>query len=304
MSYTKTIKKMIQAADIDRMILDYRQAVYNKYYDLYCSQIRVRGFNYKYRRTFLAKGFSEGSVWVRKDDVTAEAICCGYAASTYDWNDMPVTVQLTTKNNAPATVIPTDPQVVDKDGVIVWFRKCGKGFQGDVEYCISILAECETVFRVNLALQKTPWILTSESENYAKLQALVRRIFSNEPCIITDIDKSEIDHIDLKSEWLGDRISEKKAEYENELKTLLGLDNQGGYINREQQNIDTTNSNNQEINAHQSSFVETIREGLDRANEILGLSLSIEDLEPAVQSGESKGLGESHEGAEGGDGDE
>ena len=304
MSKTANMKQMIKAADIDGIIKLYTQVYYNKYYDLFCSRFDIEGFDYRYKKTLRTKLFAEGSVWIRKNALTGDPICCGYSGSTWDWNNLPVTVTLTTLNGAPESIIPTTPQTVDRDGVILWARPGEKGFQRDVEYFIGKLAEAESLITINLALQRMPWILTSDSANYSKLKLLLEQIFSNKPAIITDIDKNELDAIQLDAPWLVDKLTEYEEHLENKLKTLLGLDNQGGYINREQQNLDTTNSNNDEINTSQDAFIETLEDGIKRANEVLGLNLRVIDKMPkAIQESESKGLGEGHD-SEGGDEDE
>lgn len=296
MSKTSNFKEMVKAANVDGIIKQYTQAYYNKYYDLFCSRFDIEGFDYRYTKTLRSKLFSKGSVWIRKDPITNQPICCDYAASTYDWNNLPVTVQLVTLNGAPQTIIPTSPQVVDKDGTILWCRPGEKGYQADVEYYIGKLAEAETLITINLFLQRSPWILTSESENYAKLQLLFKQIFSNMPAIITDIDKNELDTIELSSPWIVDKVTEYEERLENKLKTLLGLDNQGGYINRQQQNVDTTNSNNQEIDASQDGFLKTLEDGIKRANEVLGLNLKVVSNMPKTeQLSQSKGMGNEHD---------
>lgn len=304
MSKTATLRQMIQAADVDGIIRLYTQTYYNKYYDLFCSRFDIEGFDYRYKKTLKSKLFSKGSIWIRKNELTGDPICCDYAGSTYDWNNLPVTVQLVTLNGAPESVIPQSPQTVDKDGVILWARPGEKGFQGDVEYYIGKLAEAESLITVNLAVQRAPWILTSDSTNYSKLKLLYKQIFSNQAAIITDIDKSEIEAIQLDAPWLVDKLTEYEEHLENKLKTLLGLDNQGGYLNREQQNLDTTNSNNDEINSSQDAFIETLEDGIKRANDVLGLNLKVIDKMPkVVQESESKGLGMEHD-SNGGEDDE
>lgn len=277
MSKTANWKQMIDAAGVDAVVQQYKQVFVNKYYDLFCSRFDVEGFDYRYLKTFRAKLFSKGSVWIRKNAFTGEAICCDYAASMYDWNNLPVKVQLITTHRAPESIIPVTPQIVDKDGVIVWLRPGEKGLAADVDYYIGKLAEAETLITINLALQRAPWILTSESENYSKLKDILVRIFSNAPAVITDIDKNELEAIKLDAPWLVDKLAEYEERLENKLKTLLGLDNQGGYINRQQQNLDTTNSNNDEINSSQDSFFKTLKDGIDRANKVLGLNISIKE---------------------------
>lgn len=297
MSKTSNINDMIKAANIEGIIKVYRQVFYNKYYDLFCKRFDVEGFDYRYTKTLRSKLFSDGSVWIRKNAITGDPICCGYAGFSYDWNNLPVEVQLVTLNGAPESVIPTSPQVVDRDGTILWVRPGEKGFQQDVEYYIGKLAEAETLITINLALQRAPWILASDSTNYAKLKLFLKQVFSNSPAVITDIDKSELDTIELNTPWLVDKLVSYEDVLEGKLKTLLGIDNQGGHINAQQQNLDTTNSNNDEINSSQDAFIETLEDGIKRANEVLGLNLRVINKMPKVtQESVSKGLGMSHEG--------
>ena len=287
-SVTANWKNMITAAEIDDCINAFRQTMINKYYDLFCSKVKVDGLTKGYLKTLRSRLWQKGSCWVRKDSITGEPIICDYAGATYDWNNEPVSVQLITRNNAPETIIPTSLQYVDKDGCILYVRANQKGYEGDVLYYIAQMAECETLKKVNMAVQRAPWILASDESNFEKLKLILRQIFSNKPALITDIDRSEIDVIKLDAPWLCDKITEYEKGIENELKTLLGIDNQGGYLNREQQNLDTTNSNNDEINSHQDAFIGELKEGLEHANDVLGLSLSIEMPERSEQISASK----------------
>ena len=297
MSVTANYKEMVKAANIGAIIKQYRQVYYNKYFDLFCARFKVEGFDYRYQKTLRSNLFSKGSVWIRKDAFTGDAICCDYAPVLYDWNNMPVTVQLITKNNAPESIIPTSIQTVDKDGTILFIRPGEKGYQQDVEYYIGKLAEAETLITINLALQRCPWILASDSANYAKLKLFLQQVFSDMLAVITDIDKEDLDTIELNTPWLVDKLVSYEDVLEGRLKTLLGIDNQGGHINSQQQNLDTTNSNNDEINSSQDAFLDTLQEGIDRANEVLGLNLRLVNKMPKVeQESVSKGLGEAHEG--------
>lgn len=291
MSVTKNYKEMMKAVNVDKLIAHFRQVYINKYYDLYCSLIDIPELSLGYNKTFRSLLWSKGSCWIRKDSLTGEPIVCDYAGATYDWNMEPVTCQLITRNNAPETVIPTSLQVNGRDGVVCYIRPNQKGFEYDVLYYIGKLAEAETVITVNLAVQRTPWILASDEENYNKLKLILNQIFSNHPALITDIDRSELEVINLDAPWITDKVMEYECEIEGKLKTLLGLDNQGGYINRQQQNLDTTNSNNQEINKSQDVWYRTIRKSLDEANKVLGINLTIEMPERVEQMSESHSEG-------------
>ena len=284
MGVTKNYKKMLEAADVDGIVQYFTQTFINKYYDLYCQQLRFGGFDYRKNYRLKALLWSEGTAWIRKNPA-GQPVVCGYTASSYNYDNLPATVQLVNTRDAPASEIPTTTQTVDKDGVIVWLRPNHKGLEEDVNYYIGKLAEAETCITINLAIQRMPWIIATEPENAAKLKDLMRKILSNEISIFTDIPRNEIDAITLPAPWIIDRLTDYEERLKSEIKTLLGVDNIG-WQNREQQNVDTTNAANDEINDHADSQKTELEDGFDRANEVLGLHLTVKQTsKPVTQIG-------------------
>ena len=280
MGVTKNYKKMLEAADVDGIVQYFTQTFINKYYDLYCQQLRFGGFDYRKNYRLKALLWSEGTAWIRKNPA-GEPVVCNYTASSYNYDNLPATVQLVNTRNAPASEIPATPQTVDKDGVIVWLRPNHKGLEEDVNYYIGKMAEAETCITINLAIQRMPWIIATEPENAAKLKDLMKKILSNEISIFTDIPRNEIDAITLPAPWIVDKLTDYEERLKSEIKTLLGVDNIG-WQNREQQNVDTTNAANDEINDHADSQKTELEDGFDRANEVLGLHLTVKQTSKPV----------------------
>ena len=280
MGVTKNYKKMLEAADVDGIVQYFTQTFINKYYDLYCQQLRFGGFDYRKNYRLKALLWSEGTAWIRKNPA-GEPVVCNYTASSYNYDNLPATVQLVNTRNAPASEIPATPQTVDKDGVIVWLRPNHKGLEEDVNYYIGKMAEAETCITINLAIQRMPWIIATEPENAAKLKDLMKKILSNEISIFTDIPRNEIDAITLPAPWIVDKLTDYEERLKSEIKTLLGVDNIG-WQNREQQNVDTTNAANDEINDHAESQKTELEDGFDRANEVLGLHLTVKQTSKPV----------------------
>ena len=284
MSVTKNYKKMLEAADVDGIVQYFTQTFVNKYYDLYCQQLRFGGFDYRKNYRLKALLWSEGTAWIRKNPA-GQPVVCNYTVSSYNYDNLPATVQLVNTRDAPASEIPTTTQTVDKDGVIVWLRPNHKGLEEDVNYYIGKMAEAETCITINLAIQRMPWIIATEPENAAKLKDLIKKIFSNEISIFTDIPRNEIDAITLPAPWIVDKLTDYEERLKSEIKTLLGVDNIG-WQNREQQNLDTTNAANDEINDHADSQKTELEDGFDRANEVLGLHLTVKQTsKPVTQIG-------------------
>ena len=282
MSVTKNYRKMVEAADINGLTAYFTQTYVNKCYDLYCQQYEYGGFDYRKRNRLRALLWKSGTAWIRKNPI-GDPVVCEYAAAQYNYDGLPETVTLINNRNAPTTEIPIGEQTVDKDGVIIWIRPCHKGFEEDAMYYIGKIAEAETCIAICLALQKMPWILTTDPMNAQKLKLLVKQIFSNDPVVYTDMAKEDIGMMELKSPYVIDKLTEYKKGVENDLKTLFGVDNQGGYLNREQQNLDTTNSNNDEINDMIGGQLSELEEGLKRANDTLGLHLTVKMTSKPVE---------------------
>ena len=286
MGVTKNYKKMLEAADVDGIVQYFTQTFINKYFDLYCQQLRFGGFDYRKNYRLKALLWSEGTAWIRKNPA-GQPVVCGYTASSYNYDNLPATVQLVNTRDAPASEIPTTTQTVDKDGVIVWLRPNHKGLEEDVNYYIGKMAEAETCITINLAIQRMPWIIATEPENAAKLKDLMKKILSNEISIFTDIPRNEIDAITLPAPWIIDKLTAYEERLENKIKTLLGIDCQGGHITAaEQMNLDTVNCNNDEINDSAEAQKTELEDGFDRANEVLGLHLTVKQTsKPVTQIG-------------------
>ena len=284
MGVTKNYKKMLEAADVDGIVQYFTQTFVNKYYDLYCQQLRFGGFDYRKNYRLKALLWKNGTAWIRKNPV-GEPVVCDYTATTYNYDNLPATVQLLNLKNAPASEIPMTEQTVDVDGAIVWLRPNHKGLEEDVNYYIGKMAEAETCITINLAIQRMPWIIATEPENAEKLKDLMKKILGNDISIFTDIPRNEIDAITLPAPWIVDKLTDYEERLKSEIKTLLGVDNIG-WQNREQQNLDTTNAANDEINDHAEAQKTELEDGFDRANKVLGLHLTVKQTsKPVTQIG-------------------
>ena len=292
MSVTKNYKQMLSSMEIDALIETFKQTMINKYYDAFWAKIKFNGIEDDEAEYYL-KGqlWKTGCVWLRKDSVTEEPVFCQFAGSAFNHYNFATKATLINTHNAPKSMIPSKLQSVNKDGVIIWLRPNHKGLYDDVIYYIRKLAEAETAITINLALQKMPWLICGGSQNLNKLKQLLNGLLGSELAVITDLDASDVEAIQLNAPYIVDKLTAFEERQENKLKTLLGIDNQGGFLNSQQQNLDVTNSNNEEINTSNDSFIETLNKSFKKANKVLGLEISVEStVKKAEQGSTSKGL--------------
>ena len=296
MSVTKNYKEMIKAADIDGLIRWYRQVFVNKYYDMYMNQIEIEGLDYQPYYYMMGQLWQKGTCWARKNPIN-EPVICQYAGFAFNHYNFPTQVTLINTHNAPLSEIPNTPQIVDKDGCIIYLRPNRKGLEDDVNYYIDKMAEAETVITINLAIQRTPWIFAGDGISEAKLKSLTKKILGNDIVVFANCDKNDIETVELQREYIIDKVTEYEERLENKLKTLIGVDNQGGYLNREQQNLDTTNSNNDEINDTSNGMIKTLQDSFDRFKKLTGISLRAKATsKPVEQISAPKGKGGTEDG--------
>lgn len=291
MSVTKNYKQLLNSKEIDCLVETFKQTLINKYYDLFWSQFKFRGIEDREALYYL-KGqlWKQGFVWVRKDDVTEEPVFCQFSGYQFNHYNFPTKARLINTRGAPRSMIPYRIQAVNKDGAIIYLRPNHKGMYDDVVYYLSKMAEAETAITINLALQKMPWLICGGEGNLDKIKELVTKLLGSEIAVFTDLDANEVNAIQLNATYLVDKLTAYEERLENKLKTLLGLDNQGGFLNSQQQNLDTTNCNNDEINASHDAIFEELKGSLENANGVLGLELGVESKHvQAVQISTSHG---------------
>ena len=138
------------------------------------------------------------------------------------------------------------------------------------------------VINTNLNLQKLPYMIPVDNSNQARLQNIVQRMLNNELFLfVGDADPNLFKAVSTGAPYVIDKLSEYRHGLDNELKTYLGIDNQGGYLNREQQNLDTTNSNNDLINLNKQGYVNEMKAWCERCSK-LGRHFNVESTSKPV----------------------
>lgn len=254
----------------------------NMYYNLFINGFKWSGdINYKEVQFVMRKFWSEGKIAMRPL-LAGEKIFTDWTRDSYDWYGNPSTVILINEFQAPVSIIPCTSQIVDKDVAIGWIQPNHKPFKMTVDWYIKRIAQVDMVINTNLNLNKIPYLIPVDEQNQSRLNNIVQRILNNEVFLfVNDADPNLFKAVATGAPYIIDKLSEYKHILENELRTYLGIDNQGGFLNREQQNLDTTNCNNDIINLNKQGYVDELNRWCDRCSD-LGINFHVESATKPV----------------------
>ena len=106
---------------------------------------------------------------------------------------------------------------------------------------------------------------------------IVDRILNNELVIFSSQDDiSNLQALILNAPYLIDKLKSYQVSLENELLTILGIDNSGVQAKKAQMLVDEVNANNDIINDFGAAIEDQLKQYLDRANKVLNRNISIE----------------------------
>ena len=251
----------------------------NKYFNLYRSQFKWTGLNYRQEEYVMKELWAKGTVACSVDH--GELIFAPWAMTAYDMYGFPEKVNLINLYGVP--FIKNTAYVVDKDCVLGYLQANHKGLAEIVDWYIFRIAEVEQVIAINLQLHKIPFLIPTDKENVNKLKDLVDRIIAGELVITAETDEAELlKCIQTDAPYIIDKLMNYKRELEGELKTLLTVNN-SAVAKIEQVQLAEANSNNDEINDNQIGFLKELEGFCNRIKETLGVVISIESTSEPVQ---------------------
>lgn len=261
----------------------------NKYYNYFRQQIKANGLNYRQAEYVMRKMYGDGTVAAFKLKLIDELGFAPWTVNSWDIYDLPETVSLI--NTHGSSLIPSEIQTVDKDVCIGYIQRNKKPISLIVDWYIKRIAQVEMVIRTNLYLHKMPFLIPVDSDE-DKVNDIVSQILNDELVLFADgVDPNLFKAVSTGAPYIIDKLHEYKVGLENELKTYLGIDNQGAVEKREQLNLDETNANNNEINDNIDGFIDCLNEWAENIRNVLGIDISFERTSETITA-----IGEYHTG--------
>lgn len=187
-------------------------------------------------------------------------------------------------------LLQTKELTINKDCALI---KCAPDYRGVydiISYYADQMAVLMEAFGVNAYNSKFSWIFAADNPAMAEsFKKMFDQVTSGNPAVA--VDKKlfnengdprwiQFDQ-NLKNNFIGKDILECMATIDNMFCTAIGLPN-SNYEKRERLLVDEINANNSQTRALADVWMETIKHGMDVANDMFGLSLDIrykQDLE-------------------------
>lgn len=279
--------------------LDNRRFYETKFYGIFLNAFEFPELDQEQQHYLLKRFWKDGCVNVfvaegTKPDKTMEGLIANKSISSItmneedngllvitpfavvQWNiyDFPTIIQPI--NVRGAQFIPNTRMIVNKDCVIGYAHTSHTPIRSLVRFYINKIVDVENTISTNLFVHKLPRLVVVSPEDRARVSELVERIEAGEHKLFLDAEDYQAIKQVLESggTYIIDKLYQYKQALENELLTLLGIDNIG-LEKRERLVVDEANSNNDLINDNNDCFLDTLKAFCKQVSEILGYPLSV-----------------------------
>lgn len=154
------------------------------------------------------------------------------------------------------------------------------------------LAMCDSAIAVNLMNTKAAVICQADSPQQAKtFKKMYDEISSGSPFVVVKKDLVKVGESlifsPVKNAYIADDVAILKRQIMNEFLTMIGLEN-ANTDKRERLISDEVNANNAESEIAANHWLDTVNEGLKKANALYGLTLEFKKRAPEEGTAENE----------------
>lgn len=280
----KKIKDDEDLRAIARERADIKRRLYERYFNLFASSWKWEGFAREEREAIIRSLWTRGTIGALRisDELLAYV---PYAPQDFNLYGTPVTAVPVPSRTAPyiptralstsALRINVARGVEEPEIVLGWAQHTLRPIKDSLVDWIDDLVEIEMAIRMNIDLQKIPFILKSTNQNEAKLRNLIQRVTYGSSMVAIGVDEvGSVDAMTTGAPYLLDKLEEQKERIEKEVLTFLGIDNLKEKPERMQG--DEINANNDEININRDAILDNVKEWVRLVDEAFGTSHSVE----------------------------
>ena len=257
-----------------------------KFFNKWMNKFKFDGLNYQQINYIMRKFWAVGTIAMSRpvgipnnlgiDLGEDSVIFTPYApTSVYNIYDYPTKVNLI--NTRGVKFVNGAALEVDKDVVLLFCQKNHKSIYSSIECKIKQLVDLEMTMRTNTKGKKMPWLFITNPENKEAIKELADGLENDDPILFTTMEEVEKSQNALSSgaPYVLDKLEQLRQKLENDILTILGVNNVGVAEKKEHLVVDEINANNQDIQENGDDFLTLVQEGFERGNKVFGTSINV-----------------------------
>ena len=264
----KKFKKKIKFTTADGLIISenqdrrklYRNLYTEKYFNKFLSKFEYGGMDYQQYAYVMRKFWGRGTVSAGLDKLADELFYAPYAPSgTWNTYDYPVGIHFINVRNV--SFIPADEQILDESAVIGFIQRNRKPVYSLIMPLIEKLVDIEMTIYVNLKAQKNPLVIGVSPEDEAKKEELIQQYNEDNPFLFLGLNDLQLAKAFVSgANYNLDKLQQLAQAVDNEILTLLGINNIGSLEKKEHFTVNEVDANNEMIQTSADEFEECLNE--------------------------------------------
>lgn len=302
MAKVKVYRPRVSSNDVRKKIKFY---YLEKFFNKWMNKYEFSNLNYQQKHYIMKKFWSVGTIACSQirsaDPVLAGLMDDGSIdmgenkiiftpwtfANRYNIYDFPTHVNLI--NTRGVKFITTKILEIDKEVVIGYAQKNHKSIYSSIEAKIDELVDIEMKKRVSRKAQSQPWMFAFSPEDFLQAKVLQEQLENDEPYLFVpfnDVDK--VKGITSGAPYIVDKLEQDRQKIENDILTMLGVNNVGIGEKKEHLIVDEVNANNEDIEQQSISFRTEIEDFFDRVNKVFGYKVDVYDMNEVFKEAEDE----------------
>ncbi len=298
----KSYRPRISSSDIRKKIKFYYM---EKFFNKWMNKYEFIGLNYQQKHYIMKKFWSSGTIACSKiasaDKVLAGLLADGtiemkeneiiFTPWTFDerYNiyDFPTHIRLI--NTRGVSFITTNSLEIDKEAVIGYAQKNHKSVISSIEAKIEELIDIEMKKRLSRKAQSQPWMFAFSPEDFEQAKRLQEQIEDDEPYLFAPFNEVDrVKGITSGAPYVVDKFEQDRQKVENDILTMLGVNNVGIGEKKEHLIVDEVNANNEDIEQQSLSYKSEIEDFFDRIYKVLKYKIKVIDLNEIFKEAEDE----------------
>ena len=276
-----------------------------KFFNKWMNKYDFVGLTYQQKHFIMKKLWSVGSVACSQiksaDPVLAGLLDAGLVdmgansliftpwtfANRYNIYDFPTHVRLI--NTRAVKFITNKELEMDKDVVIIYAQKNHKSVFSSIEAKLDELIDIEMKIRTSRKAQSQGWLFTFSPEDFNQAKVLEEQLENDEPYMfvpLQEVDKAK--GISSGAPYINDKLEQERQKCENDILTMLGVNNVGVAEKKEHLVVDEINANNEDIEQQSMSFTNEIEDAFERINSLFNKSIEVVDINKMFKEAEDQ----------------